>query len=84
LLETVHERCEAGLPIRTVRSGIHKGANAPHPLGLLRARRERPGSRRATEQPDELAPLHSITPSARASIKTRSSMRSGTDIFIFS
>jgi hypothetical protein len=39
LLETVHERCEAGLPIRTARSGIHKGANAPHPLGLLRVRR---------------------------------------------
>src|SRR5262249_10104560 len=35
--------------------------------GLLRARRERP-RRRATEQPDELAPpYHSITSSARAS-----------------
>src|SRR6266545_1031195 len=33
---------------------------------LLRARRERP-RRRAAEQRDELAPLHSITPSARAS-----------------
>src|SRR5262249_51962697 len=35
--------------------------------GLLRARRERPCCRRATEQRDELAPLHSITSSARAS-----------------
>jgi len=33
---------------------------------LLRARRERP-SRRAAEQRDEVAPLHSITSSARAS-----------------
>ena len=34
---------------------------------LLRARRERPRRRRAAEQRDELAPLHSITSSARAS-----------------
>src|SRR2546430_16742347 len=32
---------------------------------LLRARRERPRDRRAAEQRDELAPLHSITSSAR-------------------
>src|SRR5260221_5417257 len=34
---------------------------------LLRARRERPRSRRAAEERDELAPLHSITSSAPAS-----------------
>ena len=34
---------------------------------LLRPRRERPRRRRAAEQRDELAPLHSITSSARAS-----------------
>src|SRR6185295_16351646 len=34
---------------------------------LLRARRERPCSRRAAEQRDELAPLHSITLSATES-----------------
>ena len=34
---------------------------------LLRARRERPRRRRAAEQRDELAALHSITSSARAS-----------------
>ena len=33
----------------------------------MRARRERPGRRRAAEQRDELAPPHSITSSARAS-----------------
>src|SRR5262249_24223378 len=37
-----------------------------HPL-LLRARGERPRSRHAAEQRDELAALHSITSSARAS-----------------
>src|SRR5262249_61481441 len=37
-----------------------------HPR-LLRARRERPHRRSATEQRDELAALHSITSSARAS-----------------
>jgi hypothetical protein len=39
-------------------------ADAPDPLWLLRARRERP-RRRAGEQRDELAAPHSITSSAR-------------------
>jgi hypothetical protein len=38
----------------------HQYADPPHPLGLLRARCERP-YRCAAEQRDELAPLHSIT-----------------------
>src|SRR5262249_17849754 len=38
-----------------------------HPLGLLRARRERPRSSSAAEKRDEVAALHSITLSARAS-----------------
>ena len=38
----------------------------PHELSRLRARRERPSRRRAAESRDELAPLHSITSSARA------------------
>jgi hypothetical protein len=33
---------------------VHEHADAPHSLGLLRPRRERP-SRRAAEQRDELA-----------------------------
>src|SRR5262249_61752211 len=37
------------------------------PRALLGPRRQRPGSRRAAEQRDELAPPHSITSSARAS-----------------
>src|SRR5438094_6974936 len=42
----------------------HKHADAPNALGLLRTRRERPRHRRAAEQGDELAALHSITSSA--------------------
>src|SRR5215469_5114078 len=40
--------------------------DAPHPLRLLRARRERPSGYRAAEQRDELAASHSITSSARS------------------
>ena len=45
-------------PFRIVRGRGHEHADAPHPLGLLRARRERPRRRRAAEQRDELAPSH--------------------------
>src|SRR5215813_8114541 len=40
------------------RSRAHDHADASHPLGLLRARRERPRSRRSTEQRYELASPH--------------------------
>ena len=57
-----------GPEFRIVRGCGQEHADAPHPLGLLRARRERPRSRRAAEQRDELAASHhSITSSARAS-----------------
>jgi hypothetical protein len=46
-----------------VRSCGQQHADPPHPLALLRARRERPSSR-AAEQRDELASFHSITSSA--------------------
>src|SRR4030095_6311537 len=61
------ERCHAVLTLRIVGRVRHEHADAPHPLALLRARRQRPRDRRAAEQRDELAPLHSITSSARAS-----------------
>jgi hypothetical protein len=48
--------------------GVHQHADAPHAPRLLRARRERPGDRRAAEERDELAPPHSITSSARSRI----------------
>src|SRR5262249_15905897 len=47
-----------GLPV-----GSDQQADAPHLLGLLRARRERPRGRAAKKR-DELAPSHSITSSA--------------------
>src|SRR5262249_7734435 len=44
----------------------HQNPDPAHPLALLRARRERP-RRRAGEEGNELAALHSITSSAVAS-----------------
>jgi len=45
----LQERQQARLRFRIVRTAVHEHADAPHPLGLLRARRERPRSRRAAE-----------------------------------
>jgi hypothetical protein len=55
MLQPLQERCEARLHFRIVRGQAHEDANAPHPLGLLRTRRQRPRSR-AAEERDELAP----------------------------
>src|SRR5262249_18574076 len=60
--QLIHKRCELRLGFRIT----HQHADPPHPLGLLRARHERPRGR-AAEQRDERATLHSITSSARAS-----------------
>src|SRR5262249_20460974 len=49
--------------------------DVPHPLGLLRTRRERPRNC-AAHQRDELAPFHSITSSARTSNDDGTSMPS--------
>src|SRR5262245_26494113 len=51
-----------------VSSQVHQRADTSHALALLRPRRDRPCRSRAAEQRDELAPDHSITSSARASI----------------
>src|SRR5262249_35025966 len=64
--EPLQERCIAGLSFGIVRHPGHKHADAPNTLRLLRPRREWP-SGCAAEQRDELAALHSITSSARAS-----------------
>src|SRR5262249_32144665 len=62
------ERRDLGLCGRIALGIPHQHADAPHPLALLRAHRERPRCYRATEQRDELAPpYHSMTSSARAS-----------------
>jgi hypothetical protein len=50
------EGCHAGLRFRVVRHIRHQHADPPHPVRLLRPRRERPSSR-AAEQRYELAPL---------------------------
>src|SRR5215831_2762856 len=65
--QRLQERPNAGLPFQIVRSCGQEHADAPHPLALLRVRREWPCDCRAPDQRDELAPSHSITPSARAS-----------------
>src|SRR5262249_38234967 len=66
-LQTLRKRREAGSSLRIVRRHAHQDADTPHPLRLLRARRERPRDSRAAESQDELAPPHSINSSARSS-----------------
>ena len=56
LLESLPERRGAGLSFRIILGVEHQHADPPHPLALLRVRRERP-RRRAAEKGDELAPL---------------------------
>src|SRR5262249_46602796 len=63
--EAAHSLAEK-LHIRVRRGGRRQIANRHRLYGLLRARRQRPCGC-ATEQRDEVAPLHSITSSARAS-----------------
>jgi hypothetical protein len=55
LLQPLQERADASLGIRIVGGEIHEHADPPHALSLLRARRERPRSRRAAEQRKDLA-----------------------------
>src|SRR5262249_24998843 len=66
LPQIIKQRGNFSLPDRVVFKPRDHHADPPHPRGLLRARDERPRGR-ASEQRDELAPVHSITSSARAS-----------------
>jgi hypothetical protein len=59
LLQAAPEGGNAGLPLWVVLRVNNNHADAPHPLALLRARRERPRTRGA-EQRDELAPPHAF------------------------
>src|SRR5262249_22681814 len=61
------ESREARRHFRIVLGQGRQHGNAPHPLGLLRARRERPCHGRPAEQRDELATSHSITSLAATS-----------------
>jgi hypothetical protein len=54
----LHERDDARLPVLIICACVHQHADATHPFGLLRARRERARRRRAAEQRHELAALH--------------------------
>jgi hypothetical protein len=54
LLQPLKERSDTGLKFRIVRGCGQENADAPHPFGRLRARRKRPGSRRAAEQRNEI------------------------------
>ncbi len=66
LLEFVSECGDEGPSLPVALGKAHQHADPPHPLALLRARRERP-CRRAAKQRDELAAAtHSMTSSARS------------------
>src|SRR5262249_9504939 len=56
--KSLQERGVAGEWLRVVRGQASEHADPPHPLALLRARRERPRDHRAAEQRDELASAH--------------------------
>jgi len=60
LLQRLGKRGEPRLTFRIVRSERREHADAPHPLALLRARRDRPRSCRAADERDELAPFYLI------------------------
>jgi hypothetical protein len=65
LLQRVQKRRAAGLPFRIVRGQVHEHPDAPHALGLLRARDERPPDRRAAEKGDKFPPPHEAYPKAK-------------------
>jgi hypothetical protein len=54
----MQERRDAGLTFRIVGRQGQQHADPPHPVALLRPRRERPCRRRAAEQDDDIAPSH--------------------------
>src|SRR5438132_13586632 len=65
-LQLSQKRRDLDACLRIALGNLKEHTDPPHPLPLLRARRERP-CHRAAEQRDELASLHSITSSASAS-----------------
>src|SRR5215469_15398662 len=65
--KSLPKRHQASLYFRVVLGERMQEHDAPHPLWLLRARRNRPRRRRAAEQDEVAARDHSITSSARAS-----------------
>jgi hypothetical protein len=57
LLQRLPQHCIEGLKVRVGLEGARNHADAPHPVGLLRACRQRQG-RRAAEKRYELAPSY--------------------------
>src|SRR5262249_60098926 len=67
-LQLLQQCRDAPLPLRVVLGEDGEHADSAHLVRrVLRPRGERPPGRRAAEQHDEFAPLHSITSSASAS-----------------
>src|SRR5262249_31599278 len=81
LLQTLRKRREAGLRLWIVGLPGHQHTDAPHPFGLLRARRERARCR-AAEQRDERAPPHSVPSSASARSLSGTAKASAFAVFI--
>jgi hypothetical protein len=66
LLQGLRESGQECVPFSIVCRKRCKDTDAPHAIGLLRARRERPRRGCAADEQYELAAPHSITSSARA------------------
>src|SRR5215471_19994623 len=60
LLQPLLECRDLKARLLIVRDPGHQHADAPHPLALLRTRRERPGDRCAAKQRDEVAAFHEL------------------------
>jgi hypothetical protein len=60
LLKGLFEYPDADLRVRIALGKRKQHADPPHPVGMLRTRRERPRGSRAAEQLDELSPLHCV------------------------
>src|SRR5262249_49703271 len=78
-LQSLAERGQVPMTFRIIRTP-HQHRDLPHPLALLRARRERPRGR-AAEENDERAAFHSITSSASASTVAGTSRPSSLAVF---
>jgi hypothetical protein len=60
-VQPLQEGPDPGLKIRIVGVRRQEHTDPPHPLGLLRSRRQRPRERHSGEKRDEVAALHCPT-----------------------
>jgi hypothetical protein len=60
-VQSVQECSDPRHGFRIIRGQVHEHADPPHPLALLRMRRDRPRRRSAADEPDELAPSHELS-----------------------